>query len=309
MTNIFVVKLNPDIRECTPYSEYPTQEEYREVHKDGVMNGFHEAVNFLSEKGIVRGYIPTKNTGEPNCRAMKNGDSFTIISITAAGRRREGENTIVGIQAGCTYHEKEEGGYLPRKNLANGKDFTWCYKCREDLSLLLPRSQLLANAREIVQEHEEWGDRVPVLKIENIETFHNIVAKVRKVLKEKEDIEKFERIVEFTIDSITQSEFDAQVAAALASDDLDNVIGNENPELVPVSSFQYKRDPRIVALALKQANGICQDCKENAPFLKRDTQQPYLEVHHKIPLAKGGSDTTDNVIALCPNCHRKRHFG
>jgi 5-methylcytosine-specific restriction protein A len=26
-------------------------------------------------------------------------------------------------------------------------------------------------------------------------------------------------------------------------------------------------------------------------------------------LRDGGSDTINNVIALCPNCHRKRHYG
>ncbi|WP_416274545.1 HNH endonuclease, partial [Lamprobacter sp.] len=25
--------------------------------------------------------------------------------------------------------------------------------------------------------------------------------------------------------------------------------------------------------------------------------------------AEHGADTTENVVALCPNCHRKRHHG
>lgn len=33
------------------------------------------------------------------------------------------------------------------------------------------------------------------------------------------------------------------------------------------------------------------------------------EVHHKVPLSAGGDDTVENAIALCPNCHRKAHFG
>lgn len=36
----------------------------------------------------------------------------------------------------------------------------------------------------------------------------------------------------------------------------------------------------------------------------------FLEQHHIIPRAKGGSDGIENVIALCPNCHREvHHFG
>ncbi len=34
-----------------------------------------------------------------------------------------------------------------------------------------------------------------------------------------------------------------------------------------------------------------------------------LEVHHVIRLADGGSDTINNSVALCPNCHRELHFG
>ena len=33
----------------------------------------------------------------------------------------------------------------------------------------------------------------------------------------------------------------------------------------------------------------------------------YLEVHHIDQLAKGGADTVENAVALCPNCHRKMH--
>ena len=32
-------------------------------------------------------------------------------------------------------------------------------------------------------------------------------------------------------------------------------------------------------------------------------------VHHLKQLADGGSDTTTNAIAVCPNCHRELHFG
>lgn len=55
------------------------------------------------------------------------------------------------------------------------------------------------------------------------------------------------------------------------------------------------------------AKGICQLCGENAPFLNKEGE-PFLEVHHIKELANGGSDSLDNVIALCPNCHRKIHI-
>ena len=71
----------------------------------------------------------------------------------------------------------------------------------------------------------------------------------------------------------------------------------------------FKRNPDVVADVLINANGFCQKCNKAAPFVKRKDGTPYLEVHHKLKLADGGDDTVENAIALCPNCHRKMHFG
>lgn len=45
---------------------------------------------------------------------------------------------------------------------------------------------------------------------------------------------------------------------------------------------------------------------EKCHFLLSDGR-PYLEAHHVIPLAEGGPDIIENMVALCPNCHRKMH--
>lgn len=35
--------------------------------------------------------------------------------------------------------------------------------------------------------------------------------------------------------------------------------------------------------------------------------EPYLETHHIVWLARGGEDSIENTVALCPNCHKKMH--
>lgn len=87
---------------------------------------------------------------------------------------------------------------------------------------------------------------------------------------------------------------------------------NDNSSLherTNITSLKYKRNPYIVEYTKRIANGICQDCKQPAQFLNKTTNEPFLETHHIIPLAEGGMDTIENTIAVCPNCHRKRHFG
>lgn len=76
-----------------------------------------------------------------------------------------------------------------------------------------------------------------------------------------------------------------------------------------VVTTQYNRNPMVSEFIKRKAKGICQDCMQPAPFVNKQTNEPYLECHHIVPLSDGGKDNIENVIALCPNCHRKRHYG
>lgn len=73
-----------------------------------------------------------------------------------------------------------------------------------------------------------------------------------------------------------------------------------------VVATEYERDPNVSAYAKYRAKGHCQLCLQPAPF-KAKGGEPYLETHHIEWLAKGGKDTRENTVALCPNCHRRMH--
>lgn len=81
------------------------------------------------------------------------------------------------------------------------------------------------------------------------------------------------------------------------------------PELIQVISRAFRRNADVVAEVLIRANGNCEECHSPAPFLRATDNTPYLEVHHRKMLSAGGEDTVANATALCPNCHRKFHFG
>jgi len=71
-------------------------------------------------------------------------------------------------------------------------------------------------------------------------------------------------------------------------------------------TVQFPRDPYVSAYAKKRANGRCELCEREAPFIL-PSGEPFLESHHIVPLTEGGQDEITNVVALCPNCHRKMH--
>jgi 5-methylcytosine-specific restriction enzyme A len=70
----------------------------------------------------------------------------------------------------------------------------------------------------------------------------------------------------------------------------------------------YLRSAAVKAYVLKRANGKCEACDDDAPFLRKDGT-PYLEPHHTMRLADGGPDHPRSVGAVCPTCHRAIHYG
>ncbi len=84
-------------------------------------------------------------------------------------------------------------------------------------------------------------------------------------------------------------------------------IGNENPLAKVGTHSGFFRDPKIRAAVLKRAKGKCEFCGEQGFALVAGGF--YVESHHIISLARKGSDTMDNVLALCPSHHREAHYG
>jgi 5-methylcytosine-specific restriction endonuclease McrA len=108
-----------------------------------------------------------------------------------------------------------------------------------------------------------------------------------------------------TTDSV---EFEKNVTALLSIPNLDKPQGVVKSVKVATTQTTevFERDPKVKAWIIQNAGGLCEYCKESA-FIKEDGLG-YLEVHHLRSLAEGGSDTIQNTVAICANCHRKMHF-
>ena len=298
---MFVVRLNPDSREGPPYSRYPTAEEYKHVWHSSPMAGFHEAVNFYSENGVIRGYLPPQHL-----KAMRDGEPFTLVTITAK-TARQNANEIVGVQSGCRYvGESARSGCSPALRL------TWHYYCPASHSMLLPEP--IHHAREIVLGRKEtWVRGGPTFMAQRASQ-QRIAKAILTSVKRAADKRKIERLLKGSeiasgrLGLDVEAEFEAEVSKQIKKP-LREVEGNPNPLQREVRSLHYVRDPKVVAYVLRQSKGKCFDCKEEGPFVSRATGLPYLEVHHIQMLKEGGADTIENAVALCPNCHRKRHHG
>lgn len=89
--------------------------------------------------------------------------------------------------------------------------------------------------------------------------------------------------------------------------DIDSNLGNQDPEYRKRMAGHYVRDQAVRNAVLKRAGGNCEYCGEQGFLTSAGTK--FLESHHIISLSEQGPDTVANVIALCPNDHRRAHFG
>jgi 5-methylcytosine-specific restriction protein A len=90
--------------------------------------------------------------------------------------------------------------------------------------------------------------------------------------------------------------------------DLASAISSKQQTPAERKRMVYERSEAVRIYALRRANGKCEGCEQKAPF-NNNKGQPYLEPHHIARLADEGPDHPEWVAALCPNCHRRVHFG
>lgn len=92
---------------------------------------------------------------------------------------------------------------------------------------------------------------------------------------------------------------------------LQNELGKKR---ILTSSSRFQRNIRESAQALKEANFTCEVNSTHRTFISAASAKPYVEGHHLIPLSLQDQfeltiDIKENIVALCPNCHRLLHLG
>lgn len=84
---------------------------------------------------------------------------------------------------------------------------------------------------------------------------------------------------------------------------------DEHAKLAEHNYRRYERDPEIdrrygrqwrkIRARYVAEHPLCEQCQ------KEDRLTPTQEVHHILPLSKGGTHDFDNLMALCKPCHSR----
>ncbi len=75
----------------------------------------------------------------------------------------------------------------------------------------------------------------------------------------------------------------------------------------------YISNPRISRNALEVADFRCELDQSHTTFINKKSKKQYMEAHHLIPMSKQDAfecdiDVPQNILSLCPNCHKKIHL-
>jgi len=98
----------------------------------------------------------------------------------------------------------------------------------------------------------------------------------------------------------------------LSDEELSN-LGEREPEQTNNSgSKRYKTKPRIAKTVISNNEFKCQNNMEHTSFIDKKGNQ-YAEAHHLIPMSYQEDflnlDRKENIVSLCPNCHKAIHLG
>ena len=73
-------------------------------------------------------------------------------------------------------------------------------------------------------------------------------------------------------------------------------------ERSPDINKKYGRAWKRIRDSYAAAHPLCEMCQREGRLV------PTEEVHHKLPISKGGTHDRSNLMSLCRSCHTKIHF-
>ena len=154
----------------------------------------------------------------------------------------------------------------------------------------------------------EFGKCVTVEKIGSVNCF-SINERGLRLINNIEDIE-FEEIME---DESYQKEINN---SSIYDNHTLKLVSNRRPQLSKLSGrTRYKIDPRIAKTVIANNNYMCEYAQILGTVHKTFSNKKgvqYQEGHHLIPIKAQKNivvniDRTENIVSLCPTCHRAIH--
>ena len=187
-----------------------------------------------------------------------------------------------------------------------GRTWEYMYFIREDKSIQLPYDPSIL----IRADGEQYSSK-HIVRGAQLLTDRNAIV-MKSYLEEKEGTSLDEDNIDPTYEE--EVSFYKKVKEPLTIKEAEDVIkkialeaqGKPVKEKVKIAKMLV-RNPKFSRLVKERAGYICEICGEK-PFMQKNACF-YAEAHHKNELAKTKIDNPEDMICVCPTCHRVIHFG
>lgn len=274
----------------------------------------HEELNFEWNASAQKylGYCPPYNNIVIQRLGASRNDRYVqnVLVIYVRKLRNTSNREIIGFSDNATIYRpgidgKNSGG---RSFIDKDGSVQYCGYCIESDTLYDLRSLPL---------HDKF-----IIRIADYSS--NMFRKQRfyKGTYEKLDKKILEYLENYLKYSTRDEDFSEQESIQKASLPKDGGVGSSRKEPLygsgNVGRVVHKRH-ELAKQVLKNADYKCEVCSDHKTFLTSHGV-PYMEGHQLIPCTPSNSqyfwekycvniDCIENIVSLCPNCHRRIHFG
>ena len=229
------------------------------------------------------------------------------------------------ISEGINYETKNIKQEIPLQNLKKLKEKIEKIEKSKVAKYIYDKSlkELIINSDSFLSILESKQEVISLLKIAatlnlgiqhicKLFEFENIIINISPNTKISCDLLRHLLLTEseisfsedLTFRNVDENEISLEKKICILKNKIEKI--DSKSETKNILTTQFTRNEFIREYAKIRANGKCELCDNPAPFI--DCRgNPFLETHHVLFLSKGGKDSIDNVVALCPNCHKKVH--
>lgn len=272
----------------------------------------HEYFNF--EKSIddkYRGYIPFSDGAKIDRFGATKRDEYSDGILVVYTKKIEGisDREIIGFHSDARVYRRGQSGENKNRNfLDNDNQYkTASYSIESDFiyDLRDNPNKFVINInnynRYMFRSQRFYGGKYPELD-------KKIVNYIKKIITQSSSLD---------------SDFDEQeIIQNINPASKKELMNSSNRKLDIITSSngsQVRKRQQFSKNALIMANYECQIDKSHITF-NTSQNKPYMEGHHLIPCTPNKAqlimdrfskniDCVENIVSLCPICHRAIHFG
>lgn len=270
----------------------------------------HEFKNLTSENGMYYGYIPPwdgadiKNFGAVSKDLSVDG----VLVVYVKKKPNSSDREIIAFCPSATVFKHGQNDMAKTRTfIENGQNKTATYSIKSETLISIEDRlnkftiKLKDWSIQMFRKQRFYGGKYPEL--------------------DKRIIDYIEGVLENKLDDNVEEQEKIQEAEPATPKEKQ---GSADEPLKIVDSNQGKaiaKNNRLAKSVLIDAKYLCQIDPSHTTFLTNH-QVPYMEGHHLIPCTvknskifidkkKGGKniDCVENIVCICPNCHRAVHFG